>query len=88
MSGRILFKAENIVGDRGHAHKDEGNGGRQGDDGEGEHGRRAAERRQPERGSIGPLGRCASTGSGQRPSGSASAQRRIELCRMSAYLKA
>ena len=37
---------------------------------------------------IGPLGRCASTGSGQRPSGSGSAQRRIELCRMSAYLKA
>jgi hypothetical protein len=30
------------VGDRGHAHKDEGNGGRQGDDGEGEHGRRSA----------------------------------------------
>jgi hypothetical protein len=36
------------VGNRGHTHKDEGNGGRQGDDGEGEHPRRAAERRQPE----------------------------------------
>jgi hypothetical protein len=36
------------IGDGGYAHKDEGRGGRERDDGEGEHRRRAAERRQPQ----------------------------------------